>query len=131
MLHMSEPLPGATPEPRTPRRRRRQTADDVRSGRRSLAMWGLSILFGALAVSSVIGENGYLATLRAEKEQRQLEVSLAGLREENRRLQTEAARLREEPAALEEAARRDLGFVKPGETLVILRDTRPAPPPAR
>ncbi len=94
-------------------------------------MWGLSLLFAVLAVSSVVGENGYLATLRAERDQRQLEVSLARLRDENRRLQDEAARLRHEPAALEEAARRDLGFVKPGETLVILRDTRPAPPPAR
>jgi cell division protein FtsB len=27
---------------------------------------------------------------------------------------------------MEEAARRELGFIRPGETLVIIRDARPA-----
>jgi cell division protein FtsB len=132
MQHMNDGSPVASPDPAAPRRRRRrQTAEEVRSGRRSVAMWCLSILFAVLAVSSVIGENGYIATLRARKEERDLLSSLARIRLDNQRLQQDAARLREDPAALEEAARRELGFVRPGETLVIIRDARPTLPPAR
>ncbi len=132
MQHMSDESPDAQPDAATRRRRpRRQTAEEIRSGRRNLTMWCLSVLFAVLAVSSVIGENGYLATLRARKEERALLAQLAHIRLENQRLQEEAARLREEPAALEEAARRDLSFVRPGETLVIVRDSRPTPPSDR
>lgn len=132
MQHMNDGTSVASPDPAAPRRRRRrQTAQEVRSGRRNGAMWCLSILFAVLAVSSVIGENGYIATLRARQEEHELLGSLARIRLDNQRLQQEAERLREEPAALEETARRELGFLRPGETLVIIRDTRPTPPPAR
>ena len=132
MQHMNDETSAASPDPAAPRRRRRrQTPEEVRSGRRNGAMWCLSILFAVLAVSSVIGENGYIATLRARKEEHELLGSLARIRLENQRLQQEAERLREEPAALEETARRELGFLRPGETLVIIRDTRPTPPPSR
>jgi cell division protein FtsB len=40
-------------------------------------------------------------------------------------LREEARRLREDPAALEEAARRDLGLLRPGETLVVVRKADP------
>jgi cell division protein FtsB len=132
MQHMNDGSPLASPDAAAPgRRRRRQTAEEVRSGRRSIVMWCLSILFAVLAVGSVIGENGYIATLRARKEERDLLSSLARIRLDNQRLQHDAARLREDPAALEEAARRELGFVRPGEALVIVRDARPTLPPAR
>jgi hypothetical protein len=39
-----------------------------------------------------------------------------------------ARRYREDPATLEELARRDLGFIKPGEKLFIIRDLPPAQP---
>jgi cell division protein FtsB len=35
--------------------------------------------------------------------------------------------LREEPAAIEEEARRELGLIKPGETLFIVKEVPPAP----
>ena len=50
------------------------------------------------------------------------------MRAENARLQQEADRLKTDPAALEEAARRELGLIRPGETLVIIKDARPAAP---
>ena len=112
-------------------RRRHQSADEVRSARRHVTLWCLSMLLGVLVVSSLIGENGYLATLRARKEEGALLASLARVRVENQQLQEEATRLRSDPAALEEAARRDLGLIRPGETLVIVRDTRPTTPPRR
>jgi cell division protein FtsB len=81
----------------------------------------------ALMVNALVGENGYLATLRARQEQAVQIAALTKVRLENQQLREDARRIREEPAAaMEEAARRDLGYIKPGETLVIIRDARPA-----
>ena len=48
-------------------------------------------------------------------------------RAENARLREEVRRLEEDPAAIEEIARRDLGLIRPGEKLFIVKDL-PAPP---
>jgi cell division protein FtsB len=50
---------------------------------------------------------------------------LTKARLENARLREEARRLREEPEAIEEIARRELGLIKPGETLFIIKDVEP------
>nr|MDQ3347897.1 septum formation initiator family protein [Acidobacteriota bacterium] len=47
----------------------------------------------------------------------QLEVENAGLREQ-------ARRLADDPAAIERAAREDLGLIKPGEILVVVKDVK-------
>ena len=39
-----------------------------------------------------------------------------------RSLRDMARRLREDPAAIEEQARRELGLIKPGEVLFIVKD---------
>jgi cell division protein FtsB len=79
-------------------------------------------------VNAVIGENGYLATVRARHTTEAIRADIARLRVENQRLLDQARRLKADPAALEEEARKDLGLIRPGETLVILRDAKPAPP---
>jgi cell division protein FtsB len=127
MQHMIDEPAAAAEDPARPRRRRRlESAEEARSTRRSLARWGLSFVLGVLVVSSLVGESGYLATLRARKEERALLASVARVRLENQRLQQEADRLEQDPAALEEAARRQLGLIRPGETLIILHDSGPA-----
>jgi cell division protein FtsB len=65
--------------------------------------------------------------LRARQEHAAVAASLSKLRLENQQMRDEIRRIREHPeAALEEAARRELGLIRPGETLVIIRDARPA-----
>ena len=54
--------------------------------------------------------------LRARQEQLEAEVAL--LKRENVRLVQEAKRLREDPSYAEAVARRQFGFVRPGETIV-------------
>lgn len=81
-----------------------------------------------VVVSSFFGENGYFATLRAEREHAELQASITRTRLENQRLQQEIRRLDTDPTALEEAARRDLGLIKPGETLIIVKDRVPGQP---
>jgi len=77
-------------------------------------------------VNALVGENGYLATLRARQEYQSLTAEVSRMRLENQQLRNDIRRLRDDPAALEEAARRHLQLLKPGETLVIIRDHRPA-----
>jgi cell division protein FtsB len=82
----------------------------------------LVLVSGILMVNALFGEKGYLATIQARQEQERVEDSLSALRAENLRLQNDAQRLRQDPSALEEAARGDLGLIKPGETLITIRD---------
>jgi len=113
-----------------PRVRRRLSAQEVRDRRRRVVTWALSIMLVVLLVNAFVGESGYLANLQAERDAVALQVTVARLRHENDSLTQQGRRLQEDPTAIEEAARRDLGMVRPGETLVILRDapgTGPAP----
>ena len=70
----------------------------------------------------ISGEKGLLALLQARREYAALERSLERAREENAGLRDMARRLREDPAAIEEQARRELGLIKPGEVLFIVKD---------
>jgi cell division protein FtsB len=130
-LTSSTSVPGEhdTPPARPLRPRRRfETAQDVQRRRRRLL--GYVMIAGSLVVvvSSFFGENGYFATLRAEREHAELQASITRTRLENQRLQQEIRRLDTDPTALEEAARRDLGLIKPGETLIIVKDRVPGQP---
>ena len=82
-------------------------------------------------VDALIGDKGLLAIVKARQEYRALETSLAAARSENARLREEARRLREDPAAVEEIARRELGLLKPGEKLFIVKDVQPPDAPRR
>ena len=75
-----------------------------------------------ITIDAVVGEKGLLETFRARGEQTQLLNEIDRTRYDNARKREYARRLREDPRAIEEAARRDLGLVKPGEVLVIVRD---------
>lgn len=75
-----------------------------------------------LLVDAFVGDKGLLAMMAAREQYRLLEQSLAEARAENARLREEAGRLREDPAAIEEIARRELGLIRPGEKLFIIRD---------
>jgi cell division protein FtsB len=116
-----------TPVPASRSGARRPPTDrqHVRARRRRLVTWLLFSAALVLMVNALVGDNGYLATLRAEREHAALQAELSRLRLENRRLADESRRLREDPTALEEAAR-ELGMLKPGETLVIIKDRAPA-----
>ena len=63
-----------------------------------------------------------LALLEARRDYAALERSLERARAENAELRDMARRLREDPSAIEEQARRELGLIKPGEVLFIVKD---------
>ena len=89
---------------------------------RRLARHLLLLVTAVLVIDAVAGEKGLLALIEARREYRVLETALDQEQAENAALREHARRLREDPAAIEEEARRELGLIKPGETLFIVKD---------
>jgi cell division protein FtsB len=87
----------------------------------------LLLLFVAavIMIDGLVGERGLLAMLRARQEYDDLAATISRQRTENARLREEARRLREDPAAIEELARRQLGLMKRGEKVFIIKDVAP------
>ncbi len=79
----------------------------------ALVAGGLILLYGS----------GALRWVELKFRQIQLQEEIAGLKRENQRLYLESRRLREDPAYAEAQYRRQLGFVRPGETIVRVRDS--------
>ena len=75
-----------------------------------------------LVIDAIAGEKGLLALLKARRDSTAVEQALQRARQENADLREQARRLREDPTAIEELARRELGLIKPGEKLFIIRD---------
>jgi cell division protein FtsB len=93
----------------------------VSRGRR-LLRHALVFITAVIVIDAIAGEKGLLALLQARREYSALERSLERARTENAGLRDLARRLREDPAAIEEQARRELGLIKPGEVLFIVKD---------
>lgn len=83
------------------------------------------MLATAIIIDAIVGERGLLAMLRAREQFEQNEVALQQQRAENARLREEADRLTKDPAALEEVARGELGLMRPGEKVFIVKDLKP------
>ena len=96
--------------------------------RRRRAIQYVVLLIGCvIIVDALVGDKGLLAMRKARQQYQAFESALTAARTENDRLREEARRLREDPSAIEDLARRELGLIKPGEKLFILKDV---PPPA-
>lgn len=96
---------------------------------RRLVAYGLAALTAVVLIDAVAGEKGLLALVRTRHEVQTMEEALRTDRVENQRMLEQARRYREDPATIEDLARRDLGLIKPGETLFIIRDQAPVTPP--
>jgi cell division protein FtsB len=112
---------------RSPGRRLPRTRQEIQDRRRRLLTYAVLISSAVLMVDALVGQNGYLANLRAHREIAALSADVDRLQGENLLLAEEADRLKHDPNAIEEAARRDLGLMKPGEVVVVVQD---APSPA-
>lgn len=109
-----------------PLRRRRMTPVPRGSGwRRSLNVV-LAFVMVVLAVDALVGEKGLTENLRAREESRRLAADLERLRGENAAIRDRVRRLREDATAIESVAREELGLIRPGELLVILKNVKPA-----
>ena len=93
--------------------------------RRRTVQYLLVFVGCVFAIDALVGDKGLMAMTKARSEYRVLEDALARVRADNARLRDEAQRLRQDPAAIEEVARRELGLIKPGEKLFIVKDVPP------
>ena len=94
---------------------------DARIRRQKLLRYSLLTISAVFMVSSLVGENGLLSSIRARRQYAAVQRQLINLRNENKQLLDEMRRLKSDPAAIEEEARRNLGLIRPGETLVIVK----------
>ena len=85
----------------------------------------LLLLVGA---NAIFGENGFIETLKVQREYAALTHRLAAARAENARLRELIDRYKHDSTLLEEAARTQLGLIKPGEVVVVVK--KPAGPSA-
>jgi cell division protein FtsB len=124
------PLPEARPLPRTaprgPEPLRRKRVEPAPSPAVPARRKALNLLLGfataVLLIDAFVGEKGLLEGLRATESYEQAEARLQALRAENARLREQMRRYRDDPAAKEALAREQLGYIRPGEVLFIIRD---------
>ena len=84
--------------------------------------YSLVFISALLLVVALVGEKGLLELVRVRQQHRALETALAQARTHNMRLRNEVKRLNNDPSSIEEIARRELGLIKPGEKLFIVKD---------
>ena len=77
-----------------------------------------------LVVDALVGEKGLMESLRARRQYRELSASLETLRRDNERMVEQARLLREDPATIESVAREELGLMRQGEVLFIIKDAK-------
>jgi len=87
-----------------------------------------ALISGSLIYISADRGAGLSTWMRDRNALRDSEAQIAQLEAEIVQLKAEADRLERDPFAIEQAIREDLGFSRPGETLVLLsvaRDSNP------
>src|SRR5262245_36456905 len=105
-----------------------QTALSKLPVRRPERLWvGRMLCFGGcvLAVNALIGERGLSETLRARREFSEAVAELSRLQYENAALAEAIAQLKHDPRTIEGVARAELGLIRPGEILVVVKHQEP------
>jgi cell division protein FtsB len=113
------------PSPSAPPLRRRRTQAPVAAPsplRRRLLNYVLALVTVVLVVDALVGDKGLLETVRARRQYADVAASLTALRRQNGVLREEIRRLKEDPAMIESIAREELGLVRPGELLFVVKD---------
>ena len=106
--------------------------------RRQYGVWiRRAVLLATLVVlvDAVFGDRGLAETWRARRIYAGAAAELADLQKANAGLREQTRRLTEDPAAIEDVARKELGLIRPGEVLFVVKPSRsplplsPAPAP--
>ena len=102
-----------------------------RNSRRRRTRWLLIFVASMLVVNALAGERGLLARLTAGRAYGALTAGIADIRRENAGLREQIRRLREDPRAIEAVAREELGLMRPGERLFVVKRSPQAPATGR
>lgn len=104
------------------RARRRVVGIEAQQRRQKRLRYVLLAVSAAFMINALVGDMGVLATMKAERQYQAIQRDLNALRAENQALKNRMLRLKNDPTAIEEEARENLGLIRPGETLVIVKD---------
>ena len=121
-------MPSAVQDVAVPSSRRKPQAptSSVSPARRRRTLQMLLVFVTVvLVINALVGERGLTETLRARKQHEELVTGIDRLKADNTRLRDEARRLRSDPSTIEALARQELGLIKPGEMLFIVKDAKP------
>ena len=125
---MPTPIPTASPR-RTPGpeplRRKRITPASATSPaprRRRLLNALLAFATIVLLVDALVGDKGLVERMRARRQYAAEAAALEAVRHENAVMREKIIQLKNDPKAIESLAREEMGFIRPGELLFILRD---------
>jgi cell division protein FtsB len=95
----------------------------VPARRRPVLAFVLLFFALALVIDAVAGERGWIANSRDRRQLAQAAQDLEAKRRENAALRDLRDRLqRRDPATIEDIARREFKFIRPGEKVFIIRD---------
>jgi cell division protein FtsB len=120
----SVPRRSAGPEPL--RRRRAPAAPASPPWRRRALNYLLIFVIVVLVADGLVGENGFFQRARVREAYEQERLAVEALRQANQGLLRQIRLLKYDPTTVEGLAREELGFIRPGEVLFIIRDVRPA-----
>lgn len=90
--------------------------------RRRLLRGALGIVLVLAIVDGVFGDRGVFANMEQRHANALQQAAIDELHAQNATMTDDIRRLREEESAIEELAREELGLIKDGELLIILRD---------
>lgn len=94
----------------------------------------LNVILGfatvVLMADALVGDKGLMERMRARTQYESQAGALQKLRNGNAAMREQIRRLKDEPSAVEAIARQELGLIRPGEVVFILRDVKPAGRPA-
>jgi cell division protein FtsB len=106
------------------RRKRVEPAVSNASGRRKWLNLLLGFVAAVLLVDALVGEEGLMDRLRARDELARATAELEGLKRQNAAMLEEKQRLNEDPTMIEAIAREQLGLIRAGELMFIVKDTK-------
>lgn len=126
MTSVSSPSAAPRRESRTEplRRKRVQPAPAVTPRRRRLLNRLLMFATVVVLVDALVGDKGVVERMRARRQYQQEAAALEVLKGENAALRERIHLLRDDPKTIESIAREELGLIRPGELLFILRDAQ-------
>jgi cell division protein FtsB len=85
-----------------------------------------ALIFATVAVliDALVGERGLSETIRAGEDYARAYAQLRALKRENAALMNYATDLAHDPRTIEGVARKELGLIRPGEVLFVLKPVK-------
>lgn len=97
----------------------------LHSMRRVLATLVIALLALGAGYKVIYGSNGAIVYKAKKAEYERLRQDIADETEKQHELEETVKALQSDPKAIEKAAREQLGYVRPGETVLVQRPPRP------